>query len=121
MSLANLEALRDALAPDVRLFPPIQFQSFVGRELVASVLRIPTDIFAFHDSFRYVTVMSNGNEHTLFFEALIDERHIDGVDFIRTDRDGLVSELRVMIRPLPELQRFADRAKEMFAELFPSP
>lgn len=69
----DLAALRDALAPDVQLFPPIQFQSFVGRELVARVLRIPTGVFAFHDSFRYVTVLSNGDEHAVVFRS-IDRR-----------------------------------------------
>jgi SnoaL-like domain len=109
------DALRAALAPDVVFHSPIRYTPFTGRDDVADILRIPAQVFAFHDSFRYTSVLGEGQEHALFFEGEIDGRLIQGVDHVRMDGDGLVTELRVMIRPLPQLQRFADKAAELLS------
>jgi ketosteroid isomerase-like protein len=106
-----------SLAPDVVFHSPIPSRPFRGREVVASILRSPAAVFAFDDSFRYTTVMRDGDEHALFFQAEIDGEPFEGVDYIRTDGDGLVTELRVMARPLAQIQRFSERVDEILAAL----
>jgi hypothetical protein len=108
-------AVRSCLASDVRFYPPLRFTPFTGRDDVASMLEIPAAVFAFHDSFRYTRVFVDGDEQALFFEATIDGRSIEGVDHLRLDQNGLVTELRVMMRPLAEIQRFAAAATEILA------
>jgi hypothetical protein len=113
----NHDQLAASLAPDVVFYSPIPAGPFRGRDHVAAVLRLPAEVFAFHDTFRYTTVMRADNEHALFFEAEIEGTFFEGVDYVRTDDDGLVSELRVMARPLAQIERFAARAKEILAAL----
>lgn len=108
-------AARRSLAPDVVFHSPIRFSPFVGRDEVASILHIPATVFAFHDSFRYTSVLGTGSEQALFFEGQIGGRTIEGVDYLRLDENGLVTELRVMMRPLAEIQRFAVAAAELLA------
>jgi hypothetical protein len=108
-------AARSCLASDVRFYPPLRFTPFTGRDEVASMLEIPAAVFAFHDSFRYTRVFVDGDEQALFFEGTIEGRSIEGVDFLRLDQNGLVTELRVMMRPLAEIQRFAAIAAELLA------
>jgi SnoaL-like protein len=109
------DALRRSLAPDVVLHSPIRFRPFAGRNEVAAILRIPAEVFVFHDSFRYTSILGQGSERALFFEGRIDGRTIEGVDHLRLDEDGLVTELRVMMRPLAPVQRFAETAAEILS------
>jgi hypothetical protein len=108
-------AVVSCLAPNVRFYPPIRFTPFTGRDEVASMLDIPAAVFAFHDAFRYTRVFVDGDEQALFFEATIDGRSIEGVDLLRLDHDGLVAEIRVMMRPLAEIQRFAVIAAQILS------
>jgi hypothetical protein len=109
-----------SLAPDVVFFSPIPAEPFRGRDVVAGILRLPAALFAFDDTFRYTTVMDDGDEHALFFQAEIDGKFFEGVDYIRTDGDGLVTELKVMARPLAQIERFSERVTEILSSLPPT-
>ena len=111
----DLDALRRSLAPDVVFHTPIRFRPFAGRDEVAAILRIPAEVFAFANTFRYTSVLGDDRELALFFEGEIDGCSIQGVDHLRLNNEGLVTELRVMIRPLAQLQRFADKAAELLS------
>ena len=111
----DLDALRRSLAPDVVFHTPIRFRPFTGRDEVAAILTIPAEVFAFGDAFRYTSVLGDDRELALFFEGELDGRSIQGVDHLRLNDEGLVTELRVMIRPLAQLQRFADKAAELLS------
>jgi hypothetical protein len=111
----DLDTLRRSLAPDVVFHSPIRFRPFVGRDEVAAILRIPAEVFAFGDAFRYTSVLGDDRELALFFEGELDGRSIQGVDHLRLNNEGLVTELRVMIRPLAQLNRFADKAAELLS------
>ncbi len=114
----NSDLVRDSLAHDVVFHPPIQFQPFTGRDIVSTVLSIPAVVFAFTDSFRYTNVLTNGAWHGLFFEAeLASGRSFEGVDYLHTNDHGLVDELRIMMRPLAQLEEFAQHAHELIAQL----
>jgi hypothetical protein len=112
----DLDALRRSLAPYVVFHSPIRFRPFTGRDEVAGILRIPAEVFAFDETFRYTSVVGDDRELALFFEGDIDRRTIQGVDHLRLNDEGLVTELRVMIRPLAELQTFADKATELLSQ-----
>jgi ketosteroid isomerase-like protein len=83
-----------SLAPDVVFFSPIPAEPFRGRDVVAGILRLPAAVFAFDDTFRYTTVMDDG--------------------------DGLVTELKVMARPLAQIERFSERVTEILSSLTPT-
>jgi SnoaL-like domain len=108
-------AVRACLAPNVRFYAPLRYAPFIGRDEVASILQIPAAVFTFHDSFRYTRVFDDGDHQALFFEAMIEDRSIEGIDLLRLDQNGLVTEIRVMMRPLATIQRFAALAAEILA------
>jgi hypothetical protein len=54
--------------------------------------------------FRYVArYTADDGEQVLRFTGRVGEREVSGVDIVRADADGLVTELTVMIRPLKAL------------------
>jgi hypothetical protein len=109
-------AVRACLAEDVRFHAPIRHTPFTGRDEVAAILQIPAEVFAFSDSFRYTRVFDDGEQQALFFEAMIEDRSIEGVDLLRLDENGLVTEIRVMMRPLAMIELFAAIAAEILAD-----
>jgi hypothetical protein len=111
----DFDALRRSLAPDVVFHTPIRFTPFVGRDEVSAILRIPAEVFAFGDAFRYTSVLGDDRDLALFFEGEIEGRSIQGVDHLRLNDEGLVTELRVMIRPLAQLHRLAEKAAELLS------
>jgi hypothetical protein len=51
-------------------------------------------------AFHYVKQICAGNQAMLEFETSVDGKYVDGVDIITCDEDGLVTEIKVMMRPL---------------------
>ena len=54
-------------------------------------------------SFTYVRELIDGDQAMLEFNLEIDGIHIDGVDIIRWNTDGLIVDFKVMVRPLKAL------------------
>jgi hypothetical protein len=48
----------------------------------------------------------------LIFKARVGEREIDGLDLLRLDDDGQVTELTVMVRPLSGITALAEAMAE---------
>ena len=91
----------DQLARDVTFRSPAVHGSYEGRLATATVLRAVGRIF---EDFRYVDVLDEGDRAVLVFRARVGDRDLEGVDLLRFDDDGLISELTVMLRPLSALQ-----------------
>jgi len=94
---ADHEALIEALAPDVVFRSPIVFKPYHGREAVSPILRAVMQVF---EDFTYVDQLEGERSATLLFKARAGDRELDGLDYLRFDPSGLVSELTVMVRPL---------------------
>lgn len=50
--------------------------------------------------FRYVKQVLQGHHAVLEFETEVDGKYANGVDIITCDDDGLITEFKVMMRPL---------------------
>jgi len=57
------------------------------------------------DKFRYVREFSDGNQALLEFVTELDGIHINGVDIITFDDDGLIQDFKVMVRPLKAINK----------------
>lgn len=90
-----------SLAPDVHFRSPVVFGPYDGRESVAALLRVVGDVLA--PELAYSWQVREGDREVLFFTSRVGERDVEGVDLLRYDEDGLVSELVVMIRPASAL------------------
>jgi hypothetical protein len=93
----DLEAMSAALAPDVVFRSPIVFRPYEGREAVMGLLSLVSQVF---EDFRYVDELHGEGTTCLLFRARVGDRELDGLDYLRLDPDGLVTELTVMVRPL---------------------
>ena len=56
-------------------------------------------------SFRYVREMIDGDNALLEFETEMDGIHVNGVDLLRFDADGMIVDFKVMVRPLKAVNK----------------
>jgi len=56
-------------------------------------------------SFRYVNEVVGEKSAVLEFETEMEGVHINGIDMITFDEDGLISEFKVMVRPLKAINK----------------
>jgi hypothetical protein len=104
---AAVEAL---LAEDVVFRSPALFKPYAGRDATMVFLRAAMETF---EDFRYVRTFTEdstagGRGHVLMFTASVGGREVEGADFVSLDDAGLVSEFRVMIRPMTGLIALAE-------------
>ena len=74
--------------------------TFGGDPKQAAVVATPDDGGDDGGNFHYVKKILQGNQAMLEFEASVEGKYINGVDIITCDDDGLITEFKVMIRPL---------------------
>ena len=94
---ADLTALSALLAPDVVFHSPVAFKPFHGRADVTEVL---SHVLAVLEDFAYVDELDGEGSHALVFTATVDGRQVQGLDHLRFDEAGQISQFTVMIRPL---------------------
>lgn len=91
------DALAAALHPDVTFRSPAVHKPYEGRDAAMTVLRAVIDVF---EDFHYVGEVRDGVDEVLRFAARVGDRQVDGIDLVRYDDAGLVTELTVFLRPL---------------------
>lgn len=108
----DLELLIETLREDVVLHSPILFRGFEGREVVSTVL---THVAATLEGLTYTDELVEGNTVALRFKATVEDRELEGIDFLELDEDGRVAELTVFMRPLSALTRFNEQMADRLA------
>ena len=113
----NGDAVRASLAPSVSFYSPVVFSAYEGRDVVGTIL-VEGAMKVFED-FEYVHRLEDTPERvaTLIFRARVGERALDGLDLLRFDADGLIEELKVMVRPLSGTNALAAAMGERFEAL----
>lgn len=102
----DLEAATATLRGDVVLHSPILFRGFEGREIVTQVL---THVAATLEDFHYTDELAGEGTVVLRFKARVDDRELEGIDFLELDDEGLVRELTVFMRPMSALTAFNEQ------------
>ena len=105
----DLELLAETLREDVVLHSPILFRGFEGREVVTQVL---THVAATLEDLTYIDELAGERTVALRFRARVEDRELEGIDFLELDEEGRVAELTVFMRPLSALTRFNERMTE---------
>lgn len=98
------EGLRAMLAEDAVFHSPVVHTPQEGRDKVFAYLSAADKVFA-DSGFRYVREISEGDQAMLEFAAEIDGIHINGVDIIRWNAEGLIEDFKVMVRPLKAIDK----------------
>ena len=99
MDAPSAEALYDMLHDDVTFISPVVFTPQRGKAVSMQYLLSAGHVFN-DTQFRYVKEIEADGRLVMEFEAEIDGKYINGVDIIDFDDDGLITEFKVMVRPL---------------------
>ncbi|MEJ8810072.1 nuclear transport factor 2 family protein [Variovorax ureilyticus] len=95
----NARGLDALLSDDAVFHSPVVHTPQVGRALTRAYLAAAFHVF-FNESFRYVRELKSDHDAVLEFEVRIDGIAVNGVDMIKWNDDGKITEFKVMIRPL---------------------
>jgi hypothetical protein len=102
----DIDAGISLFAVDATLDSPVAFKPFVGIEQVSVVLRA---VFETFEDFRYTDELEGPDgTHALIFEARVGEKSVQGLDLIRSDDAGRITNLTVMVRPMSGLIALAE-------------
>lgn len=110
----DLNKLSTLLAPDVVFRSPVAFRPFTGRATVTEVLGHVMDVF---EGFRYTDELAGDGTHALVFAAAVSGKDLEGLDHLRFDDDGLITEFTVMVRPLSGVIALAEAMGPRVAHL----
>lgn len=96
--------LADLLADDAVFHSPVVHTPQVGKPLVMAYLVAASHVLG-NDSFHYVRELVDGDEMMLEFVTELDGIAINGVDIIRFNDEGKISDFKVMVRPLKAINK----------------
>ena len=104
--------LNDLLAEDAVFHSPVVHTPQRGRALTAAYLGAAFQVF-FNDTFRYVREIVGASDAVLEFETEIDGIVVNGVDLIKWNAAGKITDFKVMIRPLKAINLIHQRMAAM--------
>lgn len=98
------QALEASVREDAVFHSPVVHTPQRGRALVVAYLAAAGQTLG-NSSFRYVRELVDGDNALLEFETEMDGIHVNGVDLIRFDADGMIQDFKVMVRPLKAVNK----------------
>ena len=112
-SPATLSAM---LHDDVVFKSPVVHTPQEGKAITMMYLGAAGQTLA-NDTFRYVRVFDCGDKAVLEFECEMDGVTVNGVDMIEWDEAGLITDFKVMVRPLKGIQAVHGAMKAMLEKM----
>ena len=106
----DFAAGEDLFAADVTFRSPVVYKPYEGREALKLLLGAVVQVF---EDFRYVEQVETGNTAVLQFEARVGEKSLQGVDILKFDDEGAITELTVMVRPMSGVHALAEAMQRM--------
>jgi hypothetical protein len=118
------------LHPDVVFLSPIVFTPQAGRDITKLYLSAAGGTLGGEESsdssatsgeskggFAYTKQILQGNHAVLEFETSIDGKYVNGIDMMTCDDEGMITEFKVMIRPLQAINLVHAQMKAMLERL----
>jgi hypothetical protein len=104
---------------DARFRSPILFKPYEGRDQIAKVLQAAERVLGVGGEFHYVHQLEDPVDRVaiLEFATVVDGKDVEGIDKLTFDDAGMITELKVMIRPASALQRVGARMAEEFPKV----
>ena len=109
-------ALNTLLAEDVVLLSPVVHTPIAGKKMVKLYLTAALHTFA-NETFTYVRELADANTAILEFTTTVDGILVNGVDMIRWNNAGQITEFKVMVRPLKAVNIIHQKMGEMLDKL----
>jgi hypothetical protein len=96
--------LSELLADDAVFHSPVVHTPQAGKAIVMAYLVAASHVLG-NDGFHYVRELVDRDEVMLEFATELDGIAINGVDIIRFNADGKISDFKVMVRPLKAINK----------------
>ncbi|MBP6514855.1 MAG: nuclear transport factor 2 family protein [Steroidobacteraceae bacterium] len=112
----NARGIPALLAEDVVFHSPVVHTPQRGRHITTMYLAAAFHVLG-NASFRYVREVVGSRDAVLEFETEIDGILVNGVDMIRWNDDGLITDFKVMVRPLKAVNAVHQKMAEMLQAL----
>ena len=96
--------LAKIIREDAVFHSPLVHSPQCGRAKVVGYLAA-AGVVLNNDKFRYVREFGSGNQALLEFVTELDGIHINGVDIITFDDEGMIQDFKVMVRPLKAINK----------------
>ena len=96
--------LRKIIREDAVFHSPVVHSPQRGRDLVVTYLAAAGQTLG-NDSFAYVRELVDGDNAMLEFTTEMDGVHVNGIDLIEFDDEGMIADFKVMIRPLKAVNK----------------
>ncbi len=103
------------LAEDAVFHSPIVHTPQHGKAITFAYLRAADETFQ-NSQFEYLTEFDCGDRAVLEFQAELDSIKINGVDMIFWNAAGLITEFKVMVRPLKAVNMLHAKMAEQLAK-----
>jgi hypothetical protein len=98
-------ALLSALIADDCVFhSPVVHTPQAGKPIVMAYLLAAAEVLG-NDSFHYVRELVDGDEMMLEFVTELDGINVNGIDIIRFNAEGKITDFKVMVRPLKAINK----------------
>ena len=113
---SNIDHAREQFREDAVFRSPVLFKPYEGRDRVLTVLRAAERVLASSGKFRYLHQLEDPDDRVaiLEFATEVDGKQVEGIDKLTFDEEGLITELKVMIRPASALTVVAAKMAEEF-------
>ncbi len=96
--------LADMLADDAVFHSPVVHTPQAGKPVVMAYLVAASHVLG-NDAFHYVRELVDGDDMMLEFVTELDGITINGVDIIRWNAEGKITDFKVMVRPLKAINK----------------
>ncbi|MES2072030.1 MAG: nuclear transport factor 2 family protein [Pseudomonadota bacterium] len=115
----DMSALHSIVHPQAEFRSPMANSPYKSAEAVVLVLDTVVKVF---ENFTYHRELSSddGLNVMLEFSANVGDKQLKGVDLIRFDEQGKITEFEVMIRPLSGLQALGQEMGKRLGQQLPA-
>jgi hypothetical protein len=110
----DARGLDDLLADDAVFHSPVVHTPQVGKAITKKYLAAAFQIF-FNETFRYVREVKGERDAVLEFQVELDGITVNGVDMIKWNDSGKITEFKVMLRPLKAVNLIHQKMGAMLA------
>ena len=112
----DLSLLDKIIADDAVFSSPVVFTPMEGKQITMMYLHAAGDSFNM-EKFKYTKEIHDGMDSVLEFETYIDDISVNGVDMIQWNKEGKISNFKVMSRPFKAVQKVQEKMVEALKSL----
>ena len=115
----NVDEAGALFSEDAAFRSPVLFKPYEGRDQIVKVLHAAERVLGLGGEFRYVHQLEDADDRVaiLEFAAVVDGKQVEGIDKLTFNEEGMITELKVMIRPASALQLVGAKMAEEFAKV----